>query len=452
MTSPFKATEIRLLDRASDLLARAKRAGAESADAVVFESASLNASYRMGKREDLVRAEAREFGLRVFIGKRQGIVSSSDESAAALDELAGRAAAMAKAAPEDPYCGLADAADLAATVPDLDLVDATEPAGDHLFAQAAAAEDAARAVPGISNSEGAGAAWSRSSMALATSTGFAGTYSSSHFSVSVAVIAGSGTAMERDYEYGSARHLADLPAPADIGHLAAERTIRRLHPQKAATAKVAVVFEPRVATSFLGHLSGAISGPAVARGTSFLRDKMATAVFAPGIAIIDEPHRRRGLRSRPVDGEGVAPRRREVIADGVLTTWLLDSASARQLKLKTTGHASRGTSGPPGPATSNFYLAAGPQTPAALMRDIKAGLYVTDLIGFGVNGVTGDYSRGAAGFWIENGELAYPVSEITIAGNLKDMFKALTPADDLVFRWGVDAPTIRIDGMTVAGR
>lgn len=452
MFSPFREAEERLLNRLQDILARAKRGGAETADAVAFESASLSVSYRLGKREDLGRAEAREIGLRVFIGKRQGIVSSSEESVTAIDDLVARAIAMARAAPEDPYCGLAANEDLATSVPDLDLADTSEPTGDELFVRAQQAEDAARGVSGISNSEGAGASWSRSAVALATSAGFAGAYSRSMHGVSVSVIAGTGTAMERDYEYASACHLADLESAADVGRMAGERTVRRLQPRKITTATLPVIFEPRTASSMLGHLSGAISGPAIARGTSFLRDLLATDVFASGVNVIDDPHRPRGLRSRPVDGEGAGTRRTDVIANGRLTTWLLDSASARQLKLKSTGHAGRGTSSPPYPRTSNFYLAPGAVTPSALMRDIKAGLYVTDLIGFGVNGVTGDYSRGAAGFWIENGELVYPVSEVTIASNLKSMFRQLAPANDLEFRHGVDSPTIRIDGMMVAGR
>jgi PmbA protein len=439
------------LNLITDLIGKARAAGADAADALMMQSRSLSLSRRLGKPEDLERSEGHDLGLRVFIGKQQAFVSSTDTGPTALAQLVERAVAMARAAPEDKYCGLADRALLAKNWPSLDLEDATEPTAEQLMGRAAAAEDAAMAVKGVTNSEGGGASWSWGQVALATSDGFAGTYAGSRHDVSASVVAGEGTGMERDYDYASARHLGDLEAADAVGKRAGERAVRRLAPRKASTAKVPVVFDPRVATSLLGHLAGAISGPSVARKTSFLRDKLGEAVFAPGIQVIDDPHRRRGLSSKPFDGEGVANQRRAVIDDGRLTTWLLDSASARQLGLTTTGHAARGTGGPPGPSPTNFYLAAGTLDPKALMADIAQGLYVTELIGFGVNGVTGDYSRGAAGFWIENGELAYPVSEITIAGNLKDMFRALVPASDLEFRRGTDAPTVRIDGMTVAG-
>jgi PmbA protein len=439
------------LNLLTDLIGKARAAGADAADALAFDSRSLSLSRRLGKPEDLERSESQDLGLRVFIGKRQAFVSSTDIGAEALKQLVERAVAMARAAPEDKYCGLADKTLLAKAWPALDLEDSGEPTAEALLERAAKAEDAALAVKGVTNSEGGGASWSWGRVALVTSDGFAGGYAGSRHDVSASVVAGDGTGMERDYDYASARHLSDLEAPDAIGKRAGERAVRRLGPRKASTAKVPVVFDPRVATSLLGHLAGAVSGPSVARGTSFLRDRLGDMVFAPGVNVIDDPHRRRGLASKPFDAEGVANAKRAVIEDGRLTTWLLDSASARQLGLATTGHATRSTGGPPGPAPTNYYLAAGTLDPKALMADIAQGLYVTELIGFGVNGVTGDYSRGAAGFWIENGEIAYPVSEITIAGNLKDMFRALTPASDLVFRRGTDAPTVRIDGMTVAG-
>jgi PmbA protein len=387
----------------------------------------------------------------VLIGKRQAIVSSNDRSPAALSELIERAIAMAKTVPEDPYCGLAAADELARDWPSLDLEDPTEPAPEILIARAGAAEDAARAVPGVTNSEGAEASWSRSKVALVASNGFAGSYSGTHSSISAAVLAGAGTGMERDYDYSTAVWAEDLLDAAAIGKTAGERAVKRLNPRKVPTQKVPVVFDPRVAGGMLRHLVGAISGPAIARGTSFLKDKLGQRIFPAGLAIIDDPHRRRGLRAKPFDGEGVRNQRRALIEDGVLQTWLLDLRSARQLGLRTTGHASRGTSGPPGPAPTNLYMEPGKVTPDALIADIKQGFYVGELMGMGVNGVTGDYSRGAAGFWIDDGKLAYPVSEVTIAGNLKDMFLHLTPANDLVFKTGSDAPTLRIEGMTVAG-
>jgi PmbA protein len=440
------------LDLLTDLIARARRAGADAADAVLAEGTSITHARRLGKLEKLERAEGQDLGLRVFVGQRQAIVSSSDRSTRAIEELVERAVAMAKAAPEDPFCGIADPADLALSVPDLDLDDPVEPSVDTLVERARIAEDAALAVPGITNSEGSDASWHRTIVALAASNGFAASYARSGHSVSASVIAGSGTGMERDYDYSSTVHAADLEAPDVVGRRAGERTVKRLNPRKVATQKVPVILDPRVSGGMLRHLAGAISGPSIARGTSFLKDKLGTRIFPESVNVIDDPFRKRGLASRPVDGEGIAPARRAVIERGVLTTWLLDLRSARQLKLKTTGHASRGTSSPPGPSPSNLYLEPGAETPQAMIGAVKQGLYVTEFIGMGVNNVTGDYSRGAAGFWIEDGALAYPVSEITVAGNLATMFGAITAASDLTFRYGVDAPTLRIDGLTVAGQ
>ena len=436
----------------SELLARAKRKGASAAEAVMLNGASMSVTYRLGQRENLNRAEGRDIGLRVFIGKQQAMVATTDVSPAALDTLLDRALAMAKAAPEDPYCGLVEPALLATSTPDLDLLDTHEPTGDELYERAAEAEDAARAVPGVANSDGAGASWRQGEAFLITSDGFVGGYKSSSFSTSVSVVAGTGTGMETDHASNRARHVRDLRSAQDIGAEAGDRAVRRLNPRKVDTGSLPVVFEPRVSNSILGHLAGAINGASIARGTSFLRNEMGKQVFAKGISIVDDPLRPRGLGSRPFDGEGVACQRMALIDDGVLTTWVLSSASARQLGLKTTGHAARGVAGAPSPSTSNLYMEAGTATPEALMADIKLGVYVTDLIGFGVNGVTGDYSRGAAGFLIENGKLGPAISEFTIAGNLKEMFRHVTPANDLKFRHGSDAPTLRIDGMTVAGK
>ena len=445
---PSKSNPLDLLD---GLIARARAAGADAADAVLFDGTSLSATQRLGAREEVVRSESLDIGLRTFLGKRQAIVSSSDTSATALTELVERALAMARAAPEDPHCGLAATELLATKLRDLDLYDDAEPSVEALFERAAQAEDAARAVPGVTNSEGAGASWGTTTATLVASNGFSGSYTASRHSVDAAVLAGTGTEMEGDYDYATARFAADLEDSAAIGRAAGERAVRRLHPRKAATAKVPVVYEPRAGASLLRHLAGAIAGPAVARGTSFLRDKMGTAIFASGLTVVDDPHRPRGLASRPCDGEGVANRRATIVENGVLTTWLLDTNSAHQLGLTSTGHASRGTSAPPVPSPTNLYLEPGTLTPTELMADIASGFYVSELMGFGVNPITGDYSRAAAGFWIDNGAIAHPVSELTIAGNLVDMMLNLTPADDLEFRRGVDTPTVRIDGMTVAG-
>lgn len=440
------------LNLLTDLIGKAKAAGADAADAVLFDAAALSLSQRLGKPERLERAESGDLGLRVFIGRRQAIVSSTDRSRQALDELVERAVAMARTVPEDPFCGLADPDQLAREWPDLDTCDPDEPAAELLIEQARKAEEAALAVAGITNSEGADASWSRSTVAVAASNGFAGGYSISRRSLAVSVLAGSGTGMERDYDYGSTVYGADLDDPEAIGRSAGERTVRRLNPRRVRTAKVPVVFDPRVSRGLLGHLAGAITGPAIARGTSFLKDRMGQRIFPAGVTVVDDPHVRRGLRSKPFDGEGVATERRNIIDDGVLTTWLLDLRSARQLGLTTTGHAARGTSSPPSPSPTNLFLEPGPRSPDELIADIGQGLYVSELMGMGVNGVTGDYSRGAAGFWIENGQIAYPVGELTIAGNLKEIFLNIEPANDLEFRYGMDAPTVRIEGMTVAGQ
>jgi len=439
------------LDVLTTLIAKAKRLGAEAADAILHEGAGISHIRRLGAVEKLERAEGYDLGLRVLVGKRQATVSSNDRSAAALDELAERALAMAKVVPEDPYCGLADPSELARQFPALDICDPVEPAAEVLLQRAAAAEETARAVPGITNSEGAEASWGRSRVALAASNGFAGSYESSGHQISVVVVAGEGTGMERDYEFSAAVYAGDLTDASEIGRSAGERAVKRLRPRKVASQKVPIVFDPRVARGMLGHLVGAINGAAIARGTSFLKDKLGQRIFAPGISVIDDPHRQRGLRSKPFDGEGLPNRRTAFVQDGILTTWILDLRSARQLGLKSTGHASRGSAAIPGASPTNLWLERGKLTPQELMADIKQGLYVSELMGMGVNGITGDYSRGAAGFWIENGALAYPVSEVTVASNLKDMFLNLTPASDLQFKVGMDAPTIRVEGMTVAG-
>lgn len=440
-----------VLNLLDDLIAKARAAGADAADAVLFDSASVSLAQRLGKTEKLERSESGDLGLRVFVGKRQAIVSSTDRSAKALGELVERAIAMARVVPEDGFAGIADPDQLARSWPDLDICDNDEPSSETLIERARIAEEAAMAVQGVTNSEGADAGWSRSTIAIAASNGFAGTYGVSRQSLSASVIVGTGTGMERDYDYDSKVYGADLRDAAEIGREAGERAVRRLNPRRVKSCKVPVVFDPRVSRGLLGHLTGAISGPSIARGTSFLKDKMGQRIFAPSITIVDDPHVKRGLRSRPFDAEGVEVTRRTLIEDGVLTTWLLDLRSARQLGLQTTGHAARGTSGPPGPAPANVYMAAGKRSRADMLAEIKDGFYVTDLMGMGVNGVTGDYSRGAGGFWIENGQLAYPVNEITIAGNLKDMFLNMEAADDLELRFGMDAPTVRIDGMTIAG-
>ena len=439
------------LELLSDLLDTATAAGADAADAVTYESTSLSVRWRLGELEQLERSESRDLGLRVFVGRRQAIVSSSDLSPETLREVVERVVAMARVAPEDSYCGLADPGQLIDNPPEIDIDDAREPETESLVEVARAAEETARAVKGITNSEGSEAGWSRGRIAIAATNGFARSYGSSQHSLGACVLAGEGLGMERDYDYSVAVYRDDLANAEEIGRNAGERAVRRLGARKVETCQVPVVYDPRVSRGLLSHFAGAVNGSAISRGTSFLLDSMDERVFGSAISIVDEPHRARGLNSKPFDAEGVANDTRLLVEGGVLKSWVLDLASGRQLGLDTTGHASRGTSAPPAPSTTNLYMEPGSCSREELMADIVDGLYVTELIGMGVNMVTGDYSRGATGFWIENGEIAYPVSEMTIAGNLKDMFLRLDPADDLKFLYGINAPTIRIDGMTVAG-
>jgi PmbA protein len=426
------------LSLVSDLIRQARAAGADAADAVLVNGTSLSVASRQGKIEHLERSEGRDLGLRVFVGQRAAIVSSTSLDPAGFAALVERAVAMAKVVPEDKFAGLAETwAPPDGT--DLDMADPAEPLPDVLAARAAAAEEAAFSIPGVTNSEGAEAGYGRNEIVLVTSAGFAGRRVGTSHSISATALAGSGTDMQRDYDYHSTVYFAG------------ERAVARLNPTRPNTARIPVVYDPRVAGSLLGHLAGAINGAGVARGTSFLKEKLGQKIFGAGINILDDPRRIRGLRSRTFDGEGTPTQARALIQDGVLTTWLLESRSARQLGMTPTGHATRGTSGPPGASASNLYLAAGKVTPAELMADIKEGLYITEMIGMGVNGVTGDYSRGAAGFMIRNGVLAEPVAEVTVASNLIQMFANMVPASDLVFRRGTDSPTVRIDGMTMAG-
>ena len=440
-----------LTDLAERLVAAAGRAGADAADALAVRSVSLAVEVREGAVEESERSEGDSLGLRVFVGRRQAAVSTNDLNGG-VDALAERALAMARVAPEDRFAGLAEPAQLARKIPDLDLLDPQLPSVTQLEETARAAETAGLAVKGVSKSGGASASAGIGGMVLVTSHGFRGAYLSSGQSVSMTAIAGEGTAMERDYDYSSTLHGADLDPPEKVGRTAGERTVERLNPRKVKSKRVPVVFDRRIAGSLVSHLASAINGAAVARKTSFLKDRLGQRLFRPGIQVLDDPLRRRGLRSRPFDAEGVATRRLAVVEDGVLASWILDSATARELGFASTGHAQRGVSSTPAPGPSNLHLATGSDTPEALMADIAEGFYVTDLIGVGVNQVTGDYSRGASGFWIENGKRSYPVSEVTIAGNLIEMFQTLLPANDLEFRFGTNAPSVRVEGLTVAGR
>jgi len=434
-------------DRAQSLVAAAIAAGADAADASVTSGSALDLSVRLGALEDVGRSEHSALSLRVFCGKRHASISSAELIDTATAPLVERAIAMARAAPEDEWAGLAPQDRLMhGAPPRLDLDDGADPEPDALKALALAAEDAARAVPGVTNSEGGTASAARSIVAFATSHGFAAAYSSSHYGVSASVVAGEGGAMQRDYDHHAARHVRLLESPETIGARAGERAVARLNPGRVPSGTMPVVYDPRVGSSLLGHLVGAISGAAIARKASFLLDSLGTELFAAAVTITDDPHRPQGLRSRPFDGEGLPVSPVAIVRSGLLETWLLDCASARQLGMEPTGHGARGG----GVTTSNLYMAAGDMPPATLIADIAEGVYVTELIGMGVNGVTGDYSRGAAGFLIRDGAIAGPISEFTVAGNLKDMFAAMRPANDLAFRYGINTPTLRIDGMTVA--
>lgn len=435
-----------------NLLDNARRAGAESADAVIYHAVSSGVSWRLGKLEDVERSEGRDLGLRVLVGRRQATVSTTDFSKSGLRELVERCAAMAKAAPEDPYCGLAPSDRLAKPpFPDLDLGDFAEPDTETLKARAAACEEAALAIDGVVNSEGAGASYGEGQKWFATTAGFFGTSGGSRHSISASVVAKNSGGMERDYDYDSKTHFADMRAPEAIGERAGERAVERLGPRKLKSQSAPVIYDRRLSGSLLSALANAIHGGAIARGVSFLKDKKGARIFPQGMNVIDDPHIKRGAGSRPFDGEGVAASRLKIIDDGVLTDWLMNSAHARQLELETNGRATRGVSGAPGAGPTNFYLEAGSKTPAELMKDADKGLLVGDMFGPQINPNTGDYSVGCSGFWLEDGVRAFPVSEITIAGNLLDMYRNFVAANDLEFIGAINAPSILAGAMTIAG-
>ncbi|MCL7999618.1 TldD/PmbA family protein [Brucella sp. 21LCYQ03] len=438
----------KLVDRAAQLVAAAKRAGADHADAVVIRARSVSVSVRLGKVEGTESSESDDFSLRVFVGRR--IASVSANAGSNPDQLAERAVAMARVAPEDPFEQLADPDLLVKQPRDLDLYDATEIDTARLTADALATEEAARAVAGVTNSGGAGTSRSMGGLVLVTSFGFSGEYAATRFGRSVSAIAGEGTKMERDYDFSSRLHFADLDTPENIGRSAGERAVRRLGARQAKTGPVNVVFDPRLARGIAGHLASAINGASVARKTSFLRDSLGKQILKSGINVTDNPLRIRGSSSRPFDGEGIEGQPLTVVENGVLAHWLLSGSSARELGLVGNGRGVRSGSGV-SPASTNFAIEPGLETPEALIRALGTGFYVTEVFGQGVDMITGQYSRGASGFWIENGELAYPVSEVTIASNLKDMFLNMTPASDIDRNFGMTAPTLVIEGMTLAG-
>jgi PmbA protein len=443
---------IDLMSVAADAVDLAKKAGATAADALAISAMDHSVSLRHGIIEELEQSESQDVGLRVFVGQSSGLISGSVLNREGLQRMVDRAIAMAKLAPPDEFAGLATPDQLARNLPDLDLYSEKHLTAEDIQNLARRAEDAALAVKGVSKSNGASASQSKREVAMVASNGFSRAWKRSSFGIGVSVIAGDGTDMERDYDGHGANHFEDMESPEEIGTRAGERTVRKRNPRKVASQTVPVLFDRRISTSLIGHMLGAISGTSIARGTSFLKDEMGKMVFSTGVTIIDDPHRLRGPGSRPVDGEGLPTQKMNLIDKGLLTTWLLDLRSARQLGLKPTGHGSRGLSSQPSPSTSNVHMLAGTRTPDAIIKDFGRGFLVTEFIGSSINGVTGDYSRGASGFWIENGEVAYPVSEVTVAGNLKDMFKALEPASDLQFRGSVNAPSCFLGEMTLAGK
>ena len=440
-----------LLNLASDVIARARKLGADSCDALAIDAQGTDIEMREGEIEKLERTESRGLGLRVFIGQSSAIISGSVLTPESLGRLAETAVAMARATPPDSFAGLAPHELLAKNMPKLDLVSSYLPDSDKLKSLALDVEGAALAVNGVTKSGGASASASQRKMALVTSAGFGQTYGRTSVSLSVSAIAGEGTGMERDYDYSASCHFDDLKTPQEVGKSAGERAVKRLHARKIASQSVPVIYDRRVASSLLGHLSSAINGAAIARGTSFLKSHMGQQILSKGISVIDDPLRLRGLASRPFDGEGLPCSKRELVADGVLKGWVLDLHSSRQLGLAPTGNGARGLSSPPSPSTSNLHLEPGHLSPEQMISSVQHGLYITELIGTSVNMVTGDYSRGASGFWIEQGQLAFPVSEITIAGNLRDMFMTLEPANDLIFKSSTNAPSCRVEGLTIAG-
>ena len=436
---------------AQSLVERARSAGADAADAIYVGDRSSGVQVRLGELEDVQRSEGEEIGLRLFRGTRSASVASSDLSSDALAALVDRAMAMAAEAPEDPFAGLAPPEMLFRGDPvDLDNDDPVEPDPAALRARALEAESAALGIKGVSNSSGGSASASASTVALAISSGFAGAYRATGHSCSASVIAGEGAGMQRDYAYHTVRHAEDLENAAAIGRRAGERAVARLNPVKPTPGRTAILFDPRVAASLLGHFIAAINGASVARKASFLQGKLGEQIFARGVTIHDDPLRRRGLRSRPFDGEGLPVSPSDLVADGVLKTWLADSAAARQLGIAPTGHAVRGVGGAPGAGPSNVFLQPGKRSREELLAAYPSAILITELIGQGVNGVTGDYSRGASGFLVTNGAIGAPVAEITIASNLLDMFATMEPASDLILRRGIDSPTILIPEMIVA--
>ena len=439
-------------DLLQSLIEATLKAGADAADARLSDSASLSVEVRKGELESVEREESRGLALRALVGRRQASVSATDLSPAALKALSERVVAMAKLAPEDKYCGLAEASEITKDHPDLQLDSDDKPEADELERRGRIMEEAAMAVPGVKQMSHAGASWGTSKSWVAASNGFAAHKTSGYSSMAAVAIAERDGAMERDFESSSERLLAKHKSPEWIGAEAGRRAASRLGARKLDSQTAPVIFDKRLSNRLLGAFIGAISGPAIARGVSFLKDKMEKPVFAAGVDVVDDPLRLGGFGSRGFDGEGRPVKRTALVKDGVLTQWLLNGPAARQLGLTPNGFASMGFGDPPGVTTSNLDILAGKRSFEELMKDAGNGLLVTDMFGPSLNPNTGDYSVGVSGFWFENGEKAYPVSEVTVAGDLPSMLLRAIPGSDLEIRGSTNAPSLLIDGMALAGR
>ena len=443
--------KIQINEKADFLIKKSKKSGADSVDVVYIENTNIDVGCRLKKIEKLERSESNDIGLRFIKNKKQVIVSSNDLSKKNLEELIYKASKMVGAIPRDPYCSIAKKKDLIKKIPNLEIFDSKEPTIKSLKDKVIEAENAGLNVKGVTNSEGAEIGWNKSKIYLFNSNGLNVSYQSSSYDIYAVLIAGRGTLMEREYEFASSVFEKDLTKTSLIGKKAGELAVKKINPKKIKTSKIPVIFSPRVANSFLKHLSSAINGNSITRGTSFLKKKLNKKIFSSNINIIDNPLIKKGLQSKPFDGEGLETKKTQIIKNGELKTWFLDLATAHQLRLKSTAHASRNISSPPTPSPTNLYFEPSNISPKSLIGNIKKGVYLTELMGSSVNLINGDYSRGGSGFWIDKGEITYPINGITIADNLNEMFKKIILANDLEFKHGLNSPTMLIEDMIVAG-
>ena len=438
-------------EKADFLIKKSKKTGADNVDVLYVENINIDVGCRLKKIEKLERSESNDLGLRFIKNKKQVIVSSNDLSKKSLEELVYKASKMIDAVPKDPYCSIADKKNIIKKIPNLKIYENKEPTIKSLKEKAMEAEKAGLNVKGITNSEGAEIGWNKSKVHLFNSNGLNVNYQSSGYSIYAVLIAGHGTSMEREYEYSSSVFEKDLTKASLVGKKAGQLAVKKLNPRKISTSKIPVIFSPRVSNSFLRHFSAAINGNSITRGTSFLKKKLNKQIFSNEINITDDPLKKKGLQSKPFDGEGLKTKNIQLVKNGILKSWFLDLSTAMQLKLKSTAHASRGISSPPTPSPTNLYFEPGNVSPKNLIGNIKKGIYVTELMGSSVNLINGDYSRGGSGFMIDKGKITYPINEITIADNLNEMFKKMILANDLEFKQGLNSPTMLIEGMTVAG-